>query len=410
MSNVQKPESGRQKPTPEGWEVTELGDIVKTFSGGTPSRTKPEYFGGTIPWIKSGELNSGVITKTEEFITKLGLENSSAKIVKPNTLLIALYGATAGVVGRSAISAAINQAVLAVEPSDRVDSVFLEYSLRFKASESLHLTQGGQPNFSAEIVKKFSILLPPLPEQVKIASILSEWDDSLFTLSKLIEAKRQQKRGLAEQLLTGKRRLKGFSGEWEEKELGQVAEIDSDSLGQNTDQDYQFHYLSLSEVNRGQITFPNEKISFSEAPSRARRKVRQGDVLLGTVRPNLQAFAILKNQVADLIVSTGFSAIRAHEFSDSEFIYQSLYSSNITQQIDNLITGSNYPAISSADVKKLKLNCPPLPEQQAIASVLSTLDAEISSLEALKASVQGQKRGLMDLLLTGKVRVKVEEA
>ena len=98
------------------WTTHALGEVVNTFSGGTPSRSKPEYFGGNIPWIKSGELNAGWVSQTSEHITEQGLKASSAKIVKPGTTLLALYGATAGVVGRTRIAAAINQAVLAIEP------------------------------------------------------------------------------------------------------------------------------------------------------------------------------------------------------------------------------------------------------------------------------------------------------
>jgi type I restriction enzyme S subunit len=102
-----------------------LSDIVSTYSGGTPSRSKAEYFNGDIPWIKSGELNSFEILKTEEFITKAGLKNSSAKIAPKDTLLLALYGATAGVCSFTRIDAAISQAILAIQPKEFVDSNYL---------------------------------------------------------------------------------------------------------------------------------------------------------------------------------------------------------------------------------------------------------------------------------------------
>ncbi len=110
---------------PDNWKVKPLGEIASFCSGGTPNRDIPDYFGGTIPWIKSGELNRDIITETEECITDLGLSNSSAKIIPAGTILIAMYGATAGVVAITNISAAINQAILAVKPTIPISICFL---------------------------------------------------------------------------------------------------------------------------------------------------------------------------------------------------------------------------------------------------------------------------------------------
>jgi type I restriction enzyme S subunit len=99
---------------PEGWTIKSLGDLADTYSGGTPSRRNPIYYDGEIPWIKSGEINQRFIKDVEERISDAALRKSSAKIVKPGTILVAMYGATAGVIGISEISAAINQAILAI--------------------------------------------------------------------------------------------------------------------------------------------------------------------------------------------------------------------------------------------------------------------------------------------------------
>ena len=136
------------------WRACQLGDVTQTFSGGTPNRSRLEYFGGNIPWIKSGELNQKWISKTEEFITEKGLANSATKIVPAGATLIALYGATAGVVGRTRISAAINQAVLAVIPDQKqIDDDFLAHVLNHIGSALLRVVQGAQPNLNAGLVR-----------------------------------------------------------------------------------------------------------------------------------------------------------------------------------------------------------------------------------------------------------------
>ena len=99
------------------WPLVELGDVCETSSGGTPLKNKPEYYiGGTIPWLKSGEVAQGFIFKAEEYITKEGLLNSSAKIFPPNSILVAMYGATAGQVGLLKFESSTNQAICAILP------------------------------------------------------------------------------------------------------------------------------------------------------------------------------------------------------------------------------------------------------------------------------------------------------
>ena len=185
------------------WEEVRLGAVVDSFSGGTPSRTNPEYYEGNIPWIKSGEINQVHIVETEETITQLGLENSSAKIVDAGTLLLALYGATAGKLGISHISAAINQALLAIVPHEELNKDFAFYELEHRMPQMLRKLQGGQPNLSAALVKSSYISLPPFEEQQVIAEVLSEADRQIYEFHDLRTHLQQQKKGLMQRLLTG---------------------------------------------------------------------------------------------------------------------------------------------------------------------------------------------------------------
>jgi len=166
---------------PEHWQVVRLGDVAETTSGGTPSRKVPEFFGGTIPWVKSGELNDTLVTKTEETITEDGLRNSNAKIFQKGTLLIAMYGATAGKVGILAIPATTNQAICAILPDTSFAlQDFLFYTLIRQRETLLSKRYGGaQPNLNQTIIRSFPIPFPPLPEQQKIAEMLSAVDEKI---------------------------------------------------------------------------------------------------------------------------------------------------------------------------------------------------------------------------------------
>jgi type I restriction enzyme S subunit len=142
---------------------------------------------------------------------------------------------------------------------------------------------------------------------------------------------------------------------------------------------------------------------FSSAPSRARRIVKQGDILMSTVRPNLQSFTIIKENVKDLIASTGFAVITTKSYSNV-FLFNYLFSPLISKQFYQLLVGSNYPAINSSDVKHLRIPFPPFPEQKKIAEILSVWDKAIEKQTKLVGSLIRRKCGLMQQLLTGVIR------
>jgi len=167
---------------PKHWQVRKLGEVCRTTSGGTPNRSQPKYYNGNIPWVKSGELNKGVILDTEEKITEEAIKNSSAKIFPKGTLLIALYGATIGKLAFLGIEAATNQAVCGIYKNEKVDSKYLFHFLFYRRPKLVKQSIGGaQPNISQGILKELEIPLPPLPEQLaivsKIEELLSEFEN-----------------------------------------------------------------------------------------------------------------------------------------------------------------------------------------------------------------------------------------
>ena len=251
------------------------------------------------------------------------------------------------------------------------------------------------------------IALPPtLAEQQAIAEALSDVDELIGSLEKLIAKKRAIKTGAMQQLLTGKQRLPGFKREWETKRLGELVQLDPENLSSKTSLEYEFKYISLEDVSKGVLTNHSEQV-FCISPSRARRIIRKGDVLVSTVRPNLQSHLLFKKMDADWICSTGFSVLRCNpKESVPEYVFFHLFAHPIEHQIIALIAGSNYPAINSGDVKKLSIPVPPtLAEQQAIAAVLSDMDAEIRALDAKLDKTKAIKQGMMSELLTGKTRL-----
>lgn len=172
------------------WKTEELGKIAKTTSGGTPDKKHPEYYGGTIPWVRSGELGKGLIIDTEIKITQAGLDNSSAKLFPEGTLLIALYGATIGKIAFLETPAATNQAICAIFENEKVSLKYLYYYLLFKRPDLIKQGVGGaQPNISQTILKRMPVHYPTLlDEQQRIVSrieeLFSQLDSGVETLRK----------------------------------------------------------------------------------------------------------------------------------------------------------------------------------------------------------------------------------
>jgi type I restriction enzyme S subunit len=225
------------------------------------------------------------------------------------------------------------------------------------------------------------------------------------SLETLIAKKRQIKHGTMQELLTGKRRLPGFSGEWEKKRFGEVVDTDPENLGSDTRPDYAFNYISLEDVDMGTLRSCSEQV-FQTAPSRARRRLRPNDVLVSTVRPNLLSHLLFTNKGGNWICSTGFCVVRCRQgVTHPYFVFSQVFSDGVKRQIEALLTGSNYPAINSGDVRALLIPIPNYDEQTAIVNILSDMDAEIAALEAKLAKAGQVKQGMMQELLTGRIRL-----
>ena len=394
---------------PEEWEVKTLGEIANFYSGGTPSTSNSAYYGGEIAWITSSDLNKKNIFAVEGRITQQGLENSSAKMVEENTLLIALYGATAAVTAITKIKAAINQAVLAIIPQEH-DTQYLYYKISSLKTWIINTyTQGGQPNLSGNIVKSIALSTPPHPEQQAIVSALSDVDALITALEQLITKKRNIKQGAMQQLLTGKKRLPGFSGEWEVKKLGDIAEIQRGASPRPIESPIWYDTKSkVGWVRISDVTTSNGKNLSQTKDYLSEKGISQSRFL----PKNSLIMSICATVGIPVITSfetcihDGFIGFSKLNNIDKEFLYYKL------KEFENSFRSMGQTGSQSNLNSDLVRNCaiiiPPHPEQQAIAQILTDMDTEIESLKQKRNKYKAIKQGMMQELLSGKTRLAKE--
>jgi type I restriction enzyme S subunit len=206
---------------------------------------------------------------------------------------------------------------------------------------------------------------------------------------------------------------------WSRRVLGDVADINPESLSASTPPDSLFDYIDLSSVERGRIHWDMVRTeAFRSAPSRARRVVKSGDVLLGTVRPTLKSHGfVTPPRSLPLVASTGFSVIRARP-SESwpRFLFHTILGEAVSQAARRMEVGSNYPAVNESDVRLFPILCPPVPEQRQIAAILDTVDDAIRKTEGIIDKLKQIEHGLLHDVLTrgvdecGELRPSPEDA
>ena len=356
------------------WKRQSLGDISASFSGGTPAVSVSDYYGGNIPFIRSGEIHEN---RTQLYITQAGLNNSSAKIVEKGTILYALYGATSGDVGFSKLRGAINQAILAIEPTKKyIDRIFLVGFLQsYKHRIINELLQGGQGNLSGSLVKKILLAFPSLPEQRAIASYFTSLDAQIAASSSRLSSLKQIKAASLLNMFPQKGesvprvRFKEFQGEWKEIKLGEVCLVNRGVRITRKDLSNAEGYPVFQNTN-----YPLGFYQYYNV------EAKNPFVIIGG-SAGLIGFSNKEFWAADDCVY-----FKDKEETDKSFLYNILCSHEA--EIKKEVRGSSVPRLDRSILEKLRINLPSLPEQRAIASYFTALDAQITlhreCLEKLK--------------------------
>ena len=381
-----------------------LGQIAEIDMGTSPPGTSYNKEGIGVPLI------NGPTEFTDNSPVPQQWTTEPTRVCRKGDILICVRGASTGRMNTADREYCIGRGVAAIrDREDPLATPLLRYVIEHQLPSLLRFATGS--TFVA--VDKKAISNIPVPafdarQRREAARLLNRSEEVELLLSRIITAKRKFQRGLMQELLTGRRRFPEFQHDPRPTvALREVTIINPDTLPESTDDYFRFHYIDISSVSDGRVTIPVSAIAFRDAPSRARRIVRQYDVLFSTVRPYLKGFAIVEDDRRDLVCSTGFAVLRAATKADAQYLLEVLFSDVVGRQVHARLVGSSFPALNNDDVANIRIPWPSAPERAKISHVLGAIRREIHLLEEMRARFETAKRGLMQKLLTGELTVPV---
>ena len=389
---------------PEEWSVKTAAELGQIVTGGTPPTNVLAYWGDEYPWVTPTDITERKdIDATERHITTAGLR--AIRSLPPKSVLVTCIAS----IGKNAVLQAAggcNQQINAVIPGEGNESDFLYYLFEFYKTYLV----GKAGTTATSIISKgiFSGLqfaIPQKEEQRAIATALSDADALIESLDRLIAKKRAIKQAAMQQLLTGQTRLPGFTGEWETKRLGDVGKIVTGGTPSTLQKSFwggPYPWVTPTDISSGRDIYSSER-QLTEAGLEVISELPSNAVLV-TCIASIGKNAILKKQggcnqqINAIILSSSYSP---------EFLYYLIdFSSSILKGRAGTTATS---ILSKSGFSDLEFNFPGEAEQNAIVSVLSDMDAELESLERRRDKARQIKQGMMQQLLTGRVRLVTPE-
>ncbi|WP_187856708.1 restriction endonuclease subunit S [Helicobacter pylori] len=373
-------------PLPKDWKKVRLGDIAEIIGGGTPSTQITSFWNGSINWFTPTEIGiTKYVYKSQRTITPLGLKKSSAKLLPIGTILLTSR-ASIGDCAILKVVATTNQGFQSLIPLEKINNEFLYYLMLTLKNKLLKLASGSTfLEVSPNKIKNLLIPLPPLNEQIAIANILSDVDHYLYSLDALIFKKESVKKALSFELLSQRKRLKGFNQNWQRVRLGDICEITNGSLDANEMVHYgkyRFYTCAKEYYFIDKYAFDTEAILISG-----------NGAYVGYVHYYKGKFnAYQRTYVLD-------------NFSEHIMFVKYFLTMFLQSHIQTNKNESNTPYIVMATLKDFEIFLPPLNEQIAIANILSDLDNEIISLKSKKRQFDNIKKALNHDLMSAKIRV-----
>ena len=391
------------------WKKVKLGEICeRVTSGGTPKANVSSYYNPpTIPWLKTKEVNYCRITETENYISEEGLKNSSAKLISPNSVIIAMYGQgdTAGRIAINKIPLATNQACcnLTIDKS-KADYEFIYYQLCTLYDKLVSLKAGAaQPNLNARIIKNLEIIMPSLPIQHRIATILSRYDSLIENYQKQIKlleeaAQRLYKEWFVDLHFPGHENTKivdGVPEGWEKKKLHEIAEV---VMGSSPKSEFYNNDKQGLPFHQGVGSYGTRFVD-DNVYSTSITRLAEPNSILFSVRAPVGRLNITKNKI---IIGRGLAAMN-HKDGFQSFLFYMLKERFF---MDNIIgNGSIFASISKVELLDQEFIVPPMKTIKAFESLASKLDKKIQGVDTQLRLLTEARDRLLPKLMSGEITV-----
>lgn len=394
---------------PSDWELCEFSDVMDGFtSGQTPYRAIKKYYTGKIPWITSGELNYNIIVDTNEKITEEAVRNTGLKIIPKGTFLFAITGleaeGTRGSCAITGIDAATNQSCMALYPKKNklITTYLYQYYLRYGKELALKYCQGTkQQSFTSKIAKTLPIILPPtLEEQTRISTALIETDTLIDKLEKFIEKKRSIKQGVIHNLLQPK-------DKWKKKKLKDICLIfKGKGLSKSAVSEsgwkpcilYGELFTTYSEVVKSVKSRTNINVGVSS---------KKGDILFpgSTTTTGIDLAKGSALMLDNVLLGGDIIVLRPKQNTYNPIFLSYFLNSKRVKEIAEKTKGITIHHLYGRDLSEIDAEFPTIEEQDSIATILCDLDEEIRDLVSRLEKYKCVKSGMMQHLLTGKIRL-----
>ena len=398
---------------PQEWEVRPLNYLGAICSGGTPDTEVAEYWNGDIAWCTPSDitkLDTKYIESTEVKITAKGLKESSATLLPPRSIVVC----TRATIGSAAIcntEIATNQGFKNIIPNEKANPEWLYYIIIYSKPRLVRIGCGSTfLEVSKKDFSRFKIVVPPLAEQRKIAEVLGVWDEAIEKQARLIEKLALRKRGLMQRLLSAKLRLPGFSEPWQKVKLGEICER---VTRKNIEDNQNVMTISAQRGFVAQTDFFNKSVASETLESYY--LVFKDEFCYNKSYSNGYPMGAIKrlSEADKAVVTSLYICFKVKPETNTNIDYLSYYFDNgglnrgLTKIANEGGRAHGLLNVTPKDFFGLSFEIPSLKEQTAIAEVLIAADREIELAKEKLERLRRQKRGLMQQLLSGKKRVKI---
>lgn len=397
-SGYKKTELGR---IPEDWEIKNVDQIAKVIMGQSPNGNTYNNLGIGKPLI------NGPTEFTDKYPIRKQWTSSPTKMCKEKDILLCVRGSSTGRINIADDSYCIGRGVAAIRANTNLHQKFVEIQLMNGIQKILNLTSGSTfPNIDSKSLRSIKFIVPSYWEQTGISECITQWENSIDLTSKLINRKEHLKKGLMQQLLTGQKRLPGFSGEWKDYTYKVILK----EVKRDFEWDDNAKYDLISVRRRSGGLFYRESLFGHQIKTKNLREAKAGDFLISKMQILHGASGLTTMDFDEMKISGSYIAVvsRDENVLDINFLnwysklrkfYHQCYISSYGVHMEKMTFDFN-------TFLKEKIRIPEVKEQKAITKFFETSQLEIELLKKKKELIENQKKGLMQQLLTGKKRIK----